>query len=44
MYDREDIAEHQYEQSASPVMSYLVLAALVTVVGFIAVLAAWTGA
>jgi hypothetical protein len=44
VYDKDDIAEQQYERAGTPVTSYVLLAVLVAVVGFIAVLAAWTGA
>jgi hypothetical protein len=44
VYDREDGVEHQYERAGTPLTSYVVLAVLVAVVGFIAGLAAWTGA
>ncbi len=44
VYDKEDFPEQQYERTGTPTMSYVILTALVAVVGFIAVLAAWTGA
>ena len=44
MYDKDENPEQQYERKGSPMMSYVVLSVLVTVVVFIAVMAAWTGA
>ncbi|WP_267874612.1 MULTISPECIES: hypothetical protein [unclassified Massilia] len=44
MYDKEDSPEQQYERIETPATSYIVLVALTAVVGFIAVLAAWTSA
>ena len=44
VYDKEESPEQQYERTVTPIMSHVVLAVLVVVVGFIAVLAAWTGA
>ncbi|WP_267875182.1 hypothetical protein [Massilia sp. Leaf139] len=44
MYDKEDLQEQQYERTGTPATSYIVLVALLAVVGFIAVLAAWTSA
>jgi len=44
VYDKEESPEQQYERTGTPIMSHVVLAVLVVVVGFIAVLAAWTGA
>ncbi|HEX8602706.1 MAG TPA: hypothetical protein VF774_08665 [Pseudoduganella sp.] len=45
MYDKEETPEQQqYERTGTPIMSYVVLTVLVAVVGFIAVMAAWTGA
>lgn len=40
MYDKEDLPEQQYERTETPATSYIVLVALIAVVGFIAVLAA----
>ena len=45
MYDSEDFPEQQqYERTGTSDMSHVVLIVLVAVVGFIAVLAAWTRA
>jgi hypothetical protein len=44
VYDKEDLQEQGYERTESSATSYMVLVALVAVVGFIAVLAAWTSA
>jgi hypothetical protein len=45
VYDKEDFPDQQqYERTGSATMSHIVLTVLVAVVGFIAVLAAWTSA
>jgi hypothetical protein len=44
VYDREEFPEQHYERKGSQMMSYVVLGALVAVVSFIAVMAAWTSA
>ncbi len=44
VYDKDEFPEQQYERKGSPTMPYVVLAVLVAVVVFIAVLAARTGA
>ena len=44
VYDKEDLPELQYERTETPATSYMVLVALIAVVVFIAVLAAWTSA
>jgi hypothetical protein len=45
VYDKEDFPEQQqYERTGTSTMPHVVLSLLVVVVGFIAVLAAWTSA
>ena len=45
MYDKEEVPElQQYDRTGTPAMSYVVLFALIAVVGVIAVLAVWTSA
>ena len=44
VYDKDEFPEQQYERKGTPTMPYVVLTVLIAVVGFIAVLAAWTRA